>query len=244
MSEQAEQVELESLDDVFSNSTPEKEPEPEKVEKEGATTAPDAESEPEASTDAKAKEESEPESWTLKAVLDEREKRQKYEKELAELRKQLEAKEEKAKRPDVFEDQDGAFKYLEDRISGIEMQTRFNMSRELMSSLKDDYEQREAQFLELAQQNPALQEQLRGHPNPAKFAYEQAVKAEKAKQLESIGDLDEYKAKLKAEILAEIEAERTEGKSKPSIQPSLATTRSAGTKEEIRLESVNELFST
>ena len=63
--------------------------------------------------------------------------------------------------------------------------------------LKDDYESREQEFIELAQSNPEYVTQLRASPNPARFAYETAIRHQEMAQLQNV---DEYKSKLRAEL--------------------------------------------
>lgn len=171
------------------------------------------------------------EPWTKKAVLDERRKRQELERQLDELRSSKPS--EAPKRPDVFDDQDGAFNYVNNQVASQITQARLDMSREMMMMFKDDYEERESQFIDLTRENPELISKLRSHPNPAKFAYDTAIKHEQMKQMENI---DEYKAKLEAEIRAKVEAElsgkyesaaQAKAEKRGAIPPSLATQRSA-----------------
>lgn len=162
--------------------------------------------------------------WHVKAIQDERRKRQELERKLAELQNA-----EEKKRPDVFEDPEGAFKFTESQIAQQVFQVRVEMSREMMALAKPDYEEKEALFVEMVKENPILAQELQRHPNPAKFAYETASKALQLKEMEN---LDEYKAKLKAEIRAEIEAElkqqqAAEQAKRQSIPPTLANKRAA-----------------
>ena len=163
------------------------------------------------------------EDWTKALALDERKKRQELEAQIAEL-KASQAKPEK--KIDIFEDPDGFLRHIDEQ----RFQDRVNLSREMMLSIKDDYEKREAEFLELMKSDPSLSEKLKAASSPAKFAYEYAMKAEKSKLLE---DPDKYEAKIRADIeakiRAEIEGELNAKLSKTAnITPSLAKSKSLG----------------
>lgn len=149
--------------------------------------------------------------WAKVAYLDEKRKRQ-------ELEKRLEALEsggkqqEQAKGPDLFENPE---EYLQQR----ELRLKADISREFMMESKPDYKEKEDIFLALAKDDPTLVVKLRQAQNPAKFAYETAVKH---KALEEIGDPVAYREKIKAELIAELQ------KSAPKKKPSLANTTSVG----------------
>jgi hypothetical protein len=149
--------------------------------------------------------------WAKVAYLDEKRKRQ-------ELEKRLEALESgnnqqvQPKGPDLFENPD---EYLHER----ELRLKADISREMLIEVKPDYKEREDEFLALAKEDPTLVVKLRKAANPAKFAYETAVKH---KALQEIGDPVTYREKIKAEILAEL------SKTQPRSKPSLANTTSVG----------------
>jgi hypothetical protein len=166
--------------------------------------------------------------WTKTAYLDEKRKRQAAETRLNELEQQR--NNPPIARPDVFQDPEGAFRHTENIVAQQVGNMKTEMSQELMRQFHDDYDVREAQFLQLAAENPQLSGELARATNPAKFAYETAVKHE---QYQEMQDLPTYKAKLKAEILAEIKAEQngeqTEANERVAdIPPSLSTSRSTG----------------
>jgi predicted protein tyrosine phosphatase len=149
--------------------------------------------------------------WAKVAYMDEKRKRQ-------ELEKRLEALEvgsnqqERPKGPDLFENPD---EYMHER----ELKLKADISREMLIEVKPDYKEREDEFLALAKEDPTLVVKLRKAPNPAKFAYETAVKH---KALQEIGDPASYREKIRAELLAELT------KSQPRNKPSLANTTSVG----------------
>ncbi len=143
----------------------------------------------------------------------ERTKRQELEQRLESLEHQLQQQQqppEEVEQPDWDLDPEQAQVQVEQKVDNSLFQTRVDLSTDLMKSLKPDYDQVEEVFIEAAKKNPILQHQLRAHPNPAKFAYEQG----KALQFQAqVGtDPDQYKAnlreELKAEVLAEVKAEQ------------------------------------
>lgn len=233
---------LETLEEVFSNAEPEKEeaagePEPEQE----APVEAEADEPEAAKADEGEAEESTPEpeeekpDWKLSAVLDEREKRQKAVAEAEKLRKELDGlKKQDVEMPDIFEDQEGAINALKQGFAQDLMRERFNMSQEFMRMTHDDYDAREAEFLEMANDSPELLARLKTHPNPARFAYETAEKHAKLTEMENI---EEWREKERARIRQELEAEMQQSaddaateteETRKSLTPSLAETRSPG----------------
>lgn len=171
-----------------------------------------------------------------RAVLDERRKRQALEQELAQLRAQVnpDAHQPPA-RPDVFEDQEGAFGHLEHAFETRLVTQRIEISQELMREKHEDYDEAEAEFVELAKADPSLVQKMKASTLPAKFVYDHV---QKHRQLQEMQDVEGYKAKLReqvrAEILAELEAERgnggeagAEAPARATLPPQLANRRSA-----------------
>lgn len=220
----------ESLEDILSDTQEAVEEPAEQTPEAPAEEPKAAEEKPQESGEAKEpeKEDSTPESesWTKAAVMDERRKRQALERELEQLRKPK----AEPKRPDVFEDPDGAFSHMQQQFQQELATQRIAMSRDNMQMLKPDYDDMEQVFIKMAEDNPALVEQMRSHPNPARFAYEQATKHREYQQMQ---DVDSYKAKLreevKAELLKEMEADKAkEAQKDEAVTPSLAKQRSSG----------------
>lgn len=190
------------------------------------------------------------EDWTKAAVLDERRKRQDLERraEAAERRlAELDAA-PKPKRPDLFEDPDGALSFVEQELGNkfkAETQSiKIEFARELMRSVKHDYDVVEAEFLEAAKQNPLLMNDLAQATNPAKYAYETGLKLREHAELK---DTDKMRARLRdelrAELLAELQAEG-EGKQakRQAVQtPSLAAATSKGGFSEPSEDSLSSL---
>lgn len=211
------------LDDVFETGTT-AEPEP-KGEKDAAPPA--AAETPKADDSLRDDQKTVP----VAALVDERRKRQALEQQLQEYQK---PKEEKV---DLFADPDRFVDDVNQRIKEVERTTRINLSREMVMSSKADYEEKETKFVEMAQQNPYLIQQMNQSSNPAKFAYDTA-----AKQLqvdEVLSDPEAYKAKIRQELLQEL------GKAPVAKQeraPSLATVSAVKAEAIKPIETVDELF--
>jgi hypothetical protein len=192
-----------------------------------AEEAPQAEPEITEPVETTATEEAkEKDSWQYAAYKDEKQKRQDLERRLAELEAEKQPVQEL---PDVLDDQQGFVNSMRAEMQQMNMQNRMEISRSMMMDAKPDYEAKEAAFIELARENPMLADQARNHPNPARFAYEQATKAEQFAQMQ---DVDSYKAKIEAEIRAKLESEfkakqEQEVAKTQSITPSLANAPAA-----------------
>ena len=177
----------------------------------------------------------------LTALLDEREKRQKMEARLRDVESQIPKEDAKSKAeiPDVVVDPEGYRNYMEERFQAMETNTRITMSRQVMTAMHDDYDQREQEFLSLANDNPALAQQMAASDMPAKFVYETALKAEKAKRMENVDEWEaterarireEERAKLKAEFE---EQAQSEAATAAALQPSLASVSGAGSNKAV-----------
>lgn len=222
-------------------------PEPEETEAQ-------AEEEPEQEEQAEPEKPGDPQDeekpWTYHAYKDEREKRQKYEKEVDDLRARLAQleKSETPERPDVFQDQDGAFSHIEQATKREIDKAKIALSQDFMRAQHADYDEREAQFVELVKENPELAQRLANHANPARFAYETAVKHERLKQLENVEEWEAKKeAEIRARVLAELQAEQSATESKESakreaITPSLASQKSAEGRRKSSSELIEEMF--
>jgi hypothetical protein len=149
-----------------------------------------------------------------KALLEERKKRQEYERQLAEYQGKLSVYEQqlaqRAAQPQAEAQDPSAdfyadpMKFTENRIAAAVGQQRLELSQELMRATKPDYDEMEAIFVEAARANPALAQQLRQSPNPARFAYDFA---KNYSQVKDVGSLDAYAEKIRAEARAAFEAE-------------------------------------
>lgn len=180
------------------------------------------------------KEAVEPDSWTKAAVLDERKKRQALEAELEALKRAQQQPE--PKKVDLFEDPEGYQKHVEQSIQKARIEDRIALSREIFASMKDDYEEAEAAFIDMAKQFPQLVDEMLSAPVPAKFAYEQGKKALAFNEMKSF-DANAYKAKLREELRAELMQEfqaqqQTKQAKAANLTPSLAAIQTQTVKDD------------
>lgn len=173
----------------------------------------------------------------VKALEDERRKRQEAEK----ARKELEARIAELERlaapqpqqatpqqdqqkqqqpqnpqaaPDPWSDPEGYAAYQRELQEQMLFETRVTLGQDMMRLNNPDYDEVEAVFAEEAQQNPYLIEQLRRAHNPAKYAYEQG---KRLKLMREIGtDPDAYRKRIEEELRAKLAAEM------PQTSPSAA----------------------
>lgn len=166
-------------------------------EKEGEPSSPEGEEEPPLTKREEA---------FLKKANDEKRKRQ----ELEQTYSQQQAKEQDL--PDPFDDPTGYAKALEARNERHQLATRITISQEMMRDKHQDYDERELQFVELAKNDPGLIAKMQQSSNPAKFAYETAVKAERVAKFDNFDDavkseVEKQVAAATARIKADLEKE-------------------------------------
>lgn len=203
-----EEVEIvEEAAEAEAEETPETEPQAEETEEVVAE-------ESEVETTATEKE-----PWTLSAVLDEREKRQKWEKRARELEERLQAQESPESDISIFENEQGAKDQLRQEFQ-TELQTtllktqRAYAVRELGAEL---VEAAEKWYSETGMQSPYVWEEV--HNSDLKFhRAAELFKEDIARQ-----DPVAHKEKIISDYLAGLEE-----KPKKSSIPSLASKRSAG----------------
>lgn len=209
--QEAEQVEQDQQEEVANQ--------------EDSTSAEPATNEPQRADDTKGETTEPPsdkdnaqESWTKKAVLDERRKRQELELKLAEYENKARTGDQPQQEeiPDVFEDPEAALRYFEKKTNQAILNERVNMSREMMKTFKEDYEEMEQVFVDMANENPSLRDQMFRSSSPAKFAYETAKKHSEIQQLTTPEGLTAYKEQLRKELLAEMQAANQQPKPKSS----------------------------
>lgn len=223
-----------TLDDAFAE--PETEIVEEAVEEAGAVEA-KAETEAEEKPEGKTEEDSTPESkekepWTITAVMDERDKRQKAVAEAEDLRKQLEDLRPKEAKISMFEDEDGARKQDTESItSDVREQLLAQSEAFAVMQLGQDEVQAAADWAaNVAPMNPEILRELQESKLPYHTAVELHKKAQAWKEQE---DPDAYRAKIRAEVLEELKAdgqatEANESGKRDAITPSLASQRGAG----------------
>lgn len=231
----------ETIDDLFKEPsdkeetkvavTEDKVKEPEKPEP--ATEGEETE-EPEGKAETTTAEEK---SVPIKALTEERRKRQEAEKRAEELEAKL-TKIEPEKVPDPVEDPEGYKQYMEDSRHLDALKVKVSLSRDVMLDLKTDYAEKENVFVELARKNLFLVQQMNASPNPAKFAYQTAVEHLETTKLRDPKYKETLKEEIRKEILAELKG--TARKKSALDVPDLTQATAAG-KNSDKTESLAEL---
>lgn len=181
-----EPVEAEdSISDIFNDDEVEAQAE-EEPEVDEATTEPEK-GEPE--VEATAEEQVEPPSTEeasqgtvvpVAALVAERLKRQKLEEQIEAL------KPDETEAPDPIEDPQGYKDYLVGKTESSALKTKIDLSRSVVSSMKEDYQEKEDIFMKLVGEvdedgklvkitDPGLQQKFVQSDNPALFIYDHAT---------------------------------------------------------------------
>lgn len=235
-----------NLDDVFSGNDGESvqvEAKPTKV----AVQKSEPQGEVEEDAETPTAKDNEGPSVPVAALKDERRKRQELEARLAEL----EARENGVKppaRPDVLEDQEGAFKHTETIFEERLFQERINLTKEAMMESKPDYLEKADYFLELVKEHPALGEEIRKVSNPAKFAYTKAKEHLDYLEFQKTKDSEEWKsfqeAKKAGKLTALVETPEQKRNKSALSAPNLsrATAVGSNTVQKLAVPTLDELF--
>lgn len=156
----------------------------------------------------------------LKALQEEREKRQQYERELKDYREQQEkAKKEAPNLPDYFENPDeynaAIERMVQERVSGLEARVNQQMSSAWLSMSEraakarhTDFDSMLEAFSTEAQTNPVLAAQMMQAADPGEYVYQTGKKLQ---ALSSTPDLDTLKAQIREELRLEMLAEAKQG---------------------------------
>lgn len=175
----------------------------------------------------------------IQALLEEREKRQQYERELKDFRDQQE-KAKSPKLPDYFENPDeynaAIERMVQERVSGVEQRVNQQMSQAWLSMSEraakaryTDFDAMLEAFSKEAETNPVLAAQMMQSPDPGEYVYQTGRKLQ---ALSSTPDLDSLREQMREEIRAELLAEARKGEDEKrarldSIPKSLSREQSA-----------------
>ena len=162
----------------------------ETVEQEPETPA------PEVTTTPEAKEE---QTVPIAALKAEREKRQAFEKELAQLRAAQQAAPPQ-QLPEFYEAPEQHMQALEQRAT----QRLYMALEEQARAVHPDYDDVFEEVKAAAQDNPAMQQRIFSAANPALAAYQLGKQLREFKRME---DPAKYRAEIEAEVRAKLEAE-------------------------------------
>lgn len=175
------------------------------------------------------------------AVQDERKKRQELERRVQEYERMIASQREQQPQPDWYAEPDRAAQVMQQQVQYQLTQTKVAMSEEWVRAQHPDYDEHQQVFIEAANANPHLWQQLYAHPMPAQFAYQQA---KKLKVMQEIGDDPEaYRKRIIDEFLAsQGNPPVPPAQQPPALQPpkrsplptSLAETRNAQPRDDKR----------
>lgn len=236
VTEEAEETATETtINQLFESATAD---EGETVEAE-AQAEPEAEAEPPSAERPSDDTASQDEVQGLKAALAaERKKRQDAEAAAA-------AKVEPEKTPDPIEDPEGYKASLEKQAEQSGYRLRADISRSVMLSLHDDYAEKEAEFMALAENDPTLVTKLQAADNPAKFAYDTAKEHAEVQKLRDPAYIDELAKQKANEILKQMGID-PDKKANPALAVPNATQAPAAGKnndqEVSELTEIGQLF--
>ncbi len=200
---------------------PEQEQEPEQTEEVKEEGVKAEETAPPAESQAPAKEER---FIPINALLDEREKRQRLEAELAQYKAKAEPAKEDATsiEDELFSNPAEVLKRILMEAQAMSDRRTIDLSEAILYETKPDAQEKIDAFKEALQQNPALYQQMLQHPNPAGFAYKEGAKFLSVKSMPT--DMATYEKELRAKIEAELAAKYSQkgGKLPSSIPTTLS----------------------
>jgi hypothetical protein len=161
------------------------------------------------------------------AIVAERRRRQEAEQRAQALEQQLQALQ--APPPDMWEDTEGWQQHnrqetVAEAVAKATLNARYDMSEMMARQAHPDFEEAKAEFIALAEQNPAIAQQVLADPHPWNKAY-QIAKNHRAMQELGTLDVEALKAKWREEFEAE---QRTPTAARPV--PTLSNERNVGSR--------------
>ena len=176
---------------------------------------------PEVTTTPEAREE---QTVPIAALKAEREKRQAFEKELAELRAAQQAAPPQPM-PEFYEAPEQHMQALEQRAT----QRLYMALEEQARAVHPDYDEVFEEVKAAAQDNPAMQQRIFSAANPALAAYQLGKQLREFKRME---DPVKYRAEIEAEVRAKLEAEskakeKARAAADAAIPPDMTQSRNA-----------------
>lgn len=147
----------------------------------------------------------------LKALEDERRKRQEMEQELAAIRQQMQQfqqqRQPEVEPPSIWEDDRAALAHERQiTLQQADQLSRINASEMAARSQYPDFQEHFDLFNQIAVQNPAVVQQAMSDPHPWGRAY-QIAKSYRTMQEMGATNLDELRARITEEVRAEIAAQ-------------------------------------
>lgn len=166
------------------------------------------------------------------AVKGERERRQKAEQRAKELEERLQALEQPPAPPVSIWEDDAAWQQqfgsqvVSQAVNQATFNAKLDMSEMMVRQANPDFDEIKEAFLELAKENPVLQQQALADPHPWNKAY-QIAKNHRAMQELGATDVESLKAKIREELQAEMAQQPAA--QVPQIPQSLADAQSSRT---------------
>jgi len=222
LSDMFDESEVEAKADTEEEKGEVEEPETEEVTAEAETP----ETEPETPAESPSAEQGQ-----MAALLAERQRRQEAERKLAELETQEPV-------PDPIEDPEGYAKHLQDNNAKSALDTRIELSREIMVETDPDYVELEQEFMGMVVDSEgvvidtSLLQQFQQDKFPARFARDHAKAQRELKKLTDPKYLEKLKAEWRVEVLAEIQAESKKGV--PAVDVPNLTNAAAGSNSSVK----------
>ena len=137
----------------------------------------------------------------LKAALDERNKRQELERQIAQPAKPVQPQEPTKT---FWEDPEGHLNAIKEQNTQVALQTKLQTAEMIARSKYQDFDQEVAVFKEMAMTVPGLAQQCFSSPDPAEFAYRTG---KFHRELKEAGGLTQLRANIEAETRAKVETE-------------------------------------
>ncbi|WP_299083805.1 hypothetical protein [uncultured Paraglaciecola sp.] len=225
--------ELETFLDDDPVEEPKVETAEETTEQSATTEESTAELAPEKEPDVSPAETQSEDKIPIAALLDEREKRQAAQRELEQLRKQVQPKEDKT--PDVLDDQEGFVKTIRNDVQQAIINERANISEHHARQKHDDFDTRWVEVERFIAEK-GLGNDVVNHVDPYGHAFKLYDDHLEMQRLKDPGHMEKIRAELREELRAEILSEKGEidakadakAKLEATLTPSLANQRSEG----------------
>lgn len=172
----------------------------------------------------------EPPEVPVKALQEERRKRQELEARLAEYEARLNQQPQQPP-PSLWDDEQGWQQHfggqvVNEAVQQATLNARLDMSEMMVRQTHPDFEDKKAAFIDLMRETPGLQQKALADPHPWNFAYNYVANHQRMQEL-SATNVSDLEAKLREKIRADLEAEYAAKAPTPVIPDTLADAQSA-----------------
>jgi phage terminase small subunit len=171
----------------------------------------------------------------VKTVLEERRKRQALEAELKAIKENQNT--QKAE-PEPEDNSDDGEVNIDDPVK-----SRRNISVNIMKTVKPDYEEKEAIFLQLVEKNPSLIRDMDASGNPALFAYEKATEHLQFQEYLANKDSPEFLEFMEAKKSGKLDESPAAKRNKSALSvPNLINTSSAKVSKPVTMPTLDDIL--